>query len=108
MAASFSECIRFSRCELSQLEPQPVPAAVFVNPPYGERVGEGDDLEQSWRDLGDLLRQRCLGAVAHVLSGAPELTRHLRLRTSRRFPVRNGPLDCRLLRYEIGAGPERS
>jgi putative N6-adenine-specific DNA methylase len=42
------------------------------------------------------------GGQAHVLCGASELTRHLGLRTNRKFPVRNGPIDCRWLRYELG------
>ena len=45
------------------------------------------------------------GAVAHVLCGEPALTRHLGLRTSRKSPVYNGPIECRWLRYEIGDEP---
>jgi hypothetical protein len=37
----------------------------------------------------------------------PELTRHLGLRASQKHPVRNGPLDCRQLRYEIEAREPR-
>ena len=73
-----------------------------MNPPYGERLGEGEDLVQSWRELGNFLH-RCEGATAWVLSGNAELTRHLGLRTSRKFVVRNGPIDCRWLRYEVEA-----
>ena len=33
--------------------------------------------------------------------------RELRLRASRKYPIKNGPVDCRLLRYEIGARRDR-
>jgi len=29
------------------------------------------------------------------------VTRHLGLKASRRIPVMNGPIDCRLLKYEL-------
>ena len=42
-------------------------------------------------------------ASAYVLCGNPELTRFLGLRASQKHPVRNGPIECRWLRYEIDA-----
>jgi len=38
-----------------------------------------------------------------VLCGNPELTQWLGLRTSSKHPVRNGPIECRWLRYQIDA-----
>ena len=55
-------------------------------------------------DLGRMLRERCGGWTLWLLSGNPELTRHLRLKASRRVAVSNGGIDCRWLRYEIRAG----
>ncbi|MBX3464379.1 MAG: RNA methyltransferase [Planctomycetes bacterium] len=78
------------------------PALVVCNPPYGERLqAEPQALADSWRALGHFLHERCAGASAYVLCGNPELTRHLGLRASQKFPVRNGPIECRWLRYEI-------
>jgi putative N6-adenine-specific DNA methylase len=103
--AGVADLVRFARADVGALDPGFAPAIVVVNPPYGERLGTGDDLVGSWRALGRFLHERCAGAVAWVLSGSPELTRHLGLRASQRIPVRNGPLDCRWLRYEIqGSG----
>ncbi|MCB9670262.1 MAG: RNA methyltransferase [Alphaproteobacteria bacterium] len=80
--------------------PQPVPFVV-TNPPYGARIGEGDDLVRSWVELGRWLKDRAPGATAWVLSGDPGLSKHLRLRTSGRVPIHNGPIDCRWLRYDL-------
>jgi putative N6-adenine-specific DNA methylase len=103
MAAGVASMIRFRTGELRDLEPTTRPAVVFTNPPWGERLGEGEDLYQSWRALGHFLHERCHGAVAWILSGNEDLTRHLGLRTSRRIPVMNGPIECRFLRYEVFA-----
>ncbi|MDX1503514.1 MAG: THUMP domain-containing protein [Thermoanaerobaculia bacterium] len=86
--------------DAATLVPDPAPGVVVANPPWGERLGEGRELAESWRALGGLLR-RCPGARAYVLSGAPGLTRHLGLKASRRWPLRVGPQDVRWLRYEI-------
>ena len=99
-AAGVAKEVQVAECDITRFTPSRPPTFVMTNPPYGERIGEGDDLERSWRALGDFLR-RWPGLVAWVLSGNPETTRFMKLATSRKLPVRNGPIDCRLLRYEI-------
>jgi putative N6-adenine-specific DNA methylase len=105
--AGVAGLVRFTPADLLSFLPQATPRCVVVNPPYGERLGEGEDLEESWRRLGAFLRERCAGAAAWVLSGNPGLTRRLGLRASRKLAVRNGPIDCRWLRYAIDARPSR-
>jgi putative N6-adenine-specific DNA methylase len=92
--------IEFANLEVRDYVPPQPPAVVVTNPPYGERLDD-PDLETSWRDLGTFLHSQCRGATAYVLCGNPELTRHLGLRTDRKMPVHNGPIECRWLRYAI-------
>ena len=113
--AGVEDLIRFSRSQAADLDPGFAPRWVLCNPPYGKRLGSGEDLIQSWIELGNFLHRRCGGGEAWILSGNKELTRKLGLRTSRRLLVRNGSLDCRFLRYVIEAkepvepdGPEAS
>jgi len=82
-------------------EPPPGQGILVCNPPYGERIGSGDDLEQLYGDLGAMAKERCSGWTLWLLSGNPELTGALRMKASRRIPVSNGGIDCRWLRYEI-------
>lgn len=103
--AGLAEAITLQQGDVAQFAPEATPSAVVVNPPYGERLeAEIEVLEQDWRALGHFLHERCDGAVAHVLSGNADLTRHLGLRADRKWPVRNGPIECRWIRYEIGGG----
>ncbi len=102
VGADVEDLVALSHGDARDWTPPFRPAAVVANPPYGERLAaDPDELASSWRALGHFLHAHAEGAVAHVLCGAPELTRHLGLRASRRFPVRNGPIECRWLRYEI-------
>lgn len=100
--AGLDTLVRFSVADASTAEPPFAPTIVVTNPPWGGRLGAGDDPAASWRALGTYLR-RCPGAVAFVLSGNPELTRHLGLKASRRRPVQIARYDARWLRYEIRA-----
>jgi putative N6-adenine-specific DNA methylase len=99
-AAGLSQMMQFEVGDAAVFEPPFAPSVVVANPPWGERLGEGADLVASWRALGTLLR-RCPGSHAYVLSGDRKLTRHIGLRSSRRWPVRVGPLDARWLHYEM-------
>ena len=74
---------------------------LVCNPPYGERIGERDELEQLYADLGHMVKERCGGWQLWLLSGNPALTGALRMKASRRIPVSNGGIDCRWLLYEI-------
>jgi 23S rRNA (guanine2445-N2)-methyltransferase / 23S rRNA (guanine2069-N7)-methyltransferase len=83
---------------------QPGPAGLLVvNPPYGRRLGEVDELTSLYTAIGDRLKSHFGGWRAAVLSGDGRLSRALRLKSSRRHALRNGPIDCRLLVYPIAA-----
>jgi 23S rRNA G2445 N2-methylase RlmL len=74
------------------------PGLVVVNPPYGERAAADAG---HWRELGDLLKQQFRGWRAVVLAGGEGLGKHIGLRPRRRLPVRNGPLDARILIFDL-------
>ena len=86
----------------------PAPAGVLVtNPPYGERLGEVDDLASLYPKLGDVLKQKFAGWRAYLFTGDPQLAKLMRLSASKRTPLFNGKLECRLLEYKIIAGSNR-
>lgn len=107
-AAGLAGAIQLTQGDARDYAPPFPPALVVTNPPYGDRLEDDPErLADSWRALGEFLHTRCDGAVAYVLCGNPELTRHLGLRSSQKHPVRNGPIECRWLRYEIGGPGQR-
>jgi 23S rRNA G2445 N2-methylase RlmL len=96
--AEVADLVELTEGDVSGYAPAPAPGLVVVNPPYGVRLEEAGE---SWQRLGDFLRG-LPGGEAWVLSGDPELTRNLRMRSTRRVPVTNGGIDCRWLRYPLG------
>lgn len=89
------------RRDILDLAPEGPPGIILCNPPYGVRMRPGPETESFYRALGEALKKRCRGWTAYVLSGNPEATRHIGLKATRRFPLMNGPIDCRLLKYEM-------
>jgi 23S rRNA (guanine2445-N2)-methyltransferase / 23S rRNA (guanine2069-N7)-methyltransferase len=89
------------RCApLHRLRSSDGPGLVVVNPPYGERIGEDEDLMGLYKSIGDQLRNHMLGWEAYVL-GPKELVKHIGLKPHSKHLVKNGPLDCRLNGYSI-------
>ncbi len=78
---------------------------LVTNPPYGVRLGEQRDAEALMKDLGDFLKQKCTGTTAWILCGSTGLVKHVGLRSSKRIPLFNGPLETRLIQVEIFPKP---
>ncbi len=105
VAAGLGGKILLTQGDARDYTPQFAPGLVVTNPPYGVRLeADADDqLDDTWRSLGQFLHEKCAGASAYVMCGNPELTRFLGLRASNKYPVRNGPIECRWLRYQVDA-----
>jgi putative N6-adenine-specific DNA methylase len=99
--AGLSGLVSFHERDIGEFAPEGPPGIILCNPPYGVRMGKGPEAESFYRAMGEAFKKRCRGWTAYVLSGNPEATRHIGLKASRRFPLMNGPIDCRLLKYEL-------
>ena len=86
----------------------PAASGVLVtNPPYGERLGDTTDLAELYPKLGDWLKQKFAGWRAYFFTGDPQLAKGVRLSASKRTPLFNGKIECRLFEYKIISGSNR-
>jgi 23S rRNA (guanine2445-N2)-methyltransferase / 23S rRNA (guanine2069-N7)-methyltransferase len=100
--AGLADRILFQRSELANLPAAPQPAGLIaVNPPYGERIGETEELRSLYALLGERLRAGYRGWEAAVFTGNPPLGRELGINARRTHRMMNGPIECRLLRLSI-------
>lgn len=74
---------------------------LIVNPPYGQRLGEVDELRGLYRQFGDRLKQHFVGWQAAVFTGNSDLAKEMGIRAQRLHTFFNGALECRLLRFDI-------
>ena len=94
--------ILFERRELAQCPKSVAPQGlVLVNPPYGARLEDVETLLPTYTLLGARLMECFPGWEAGVFTGDPRLGRALRLRAYRSHTFFNGPIECRLLRFEL-------
>lgn len=77
---------------------------VFMNPEYGERLGDTEELEATYKEIGDFMKQRCAGYKGYIFTGNLELAKKIGLKAKRRIEFYNGTIDCRLLQYELYKG----
>ena len=97
----------FVRVEVADVRTRAAPGAngtLIANPPYGVRLADNAALAAFYPMLGDALKQRFTGWTAYLFSGDTQLPKSIGLKPSRRTPLWNGAIECRLYRFEIVAG----
>lgn len=98
--AGVDDVVKLRRAGLDDLKGRDK-GMVVTNPPYGERLGEIEKLADLYRTLGDVLKQRCRGMTAHILTGSKFLAGKIGLRPGQRHLLWNGPIECRLLHFDL-------
>jgi putative N6-adenine-specific DNA methylase len=111
---------------LQRMPPSETPGVLLLNPPYGERIGiggvagEGTQARFGARDVaqtedgGEFFSQLAThwkknfsGWTAWVLTPDLKLPSKMRLKESRRIPMWNGPIECRMFRFDMVKGAAR-
>lgn len=106
-AAGYADVVDLRVSDALELKaPQPN-GTIVTNPPYGERIGEAEELAEWYPQLGDWLKKNFGGWEAWIISGDPLLPKLFGLKASRRIPLFNGPIETRFLQYKIVAGSMR-
>jgi putative N6-adenine-specific DNA methylase len=102
-AAGIGNLLHFERRDLRDFRvPDGLPGVVLMNPPYGERLGEGDDLPALYRRIGEVIGRLPRGWRAFVFTGGPEFAARVGQPVVRRLPLYNGRIACELIEYEVG------
>jgi 23S rRNA (guanine2445-N2)-methyltransferase / 23S rRNA (guanine2069-N7)-methyltransferase len=87
--------------EDNRLPPRLRPGLVVTNPPYGERLGDAEQLGPLYAALGGWLKNQCLGWHAGVITSNSELGRQIGLRARKLNTFYNGALECKLLQFDV-------
>ncbi len=96
--ANLSNRLELGKLDAYEYRPPKTPGLVLINPAYGERL---DTTRDQWRRLGDLLKQQYGGWRAVVLAGDEGRGKHIGLKPRLRLPVMNGPLQARILVFDL-------
>ena len=106
---------------LQRMPPSEQAGVMLVNPPYGERIetagvagASGSRESALTEDGGDFFSQLAThwkknyaGWTAWMLTPDLKLPSRMRFKESRRVPMWNGPIECRMFRFDLRAGSMR-
>lgn len=100
--AGVEKWIKFEKCDVRDLKaPVHGPGFIITNPPYGLRLQDKPAAAALMSDFASTMKKQFKGWDAFVLSGDAEVSAGLRLKAKQKFPIFNGPLECRLLHYPL-------
>ena len=119
--AGVQHAVEFKTADALQRLPPAATGTVMLNPPYGERIaakGTGSDTAREgfegggssaefYAALASHWKRHYPGWSAWLLSPDMKLPSLMRLKESRRVPMWNGPIECRLFRFDLVAGSAR-
>jgi putative N6-adenine-specific DNA methylase len=105
---------------LQRTAPTDVPGVMLLNPPYGERIevggvaGAGAREQAHTEDGGEFFTQLAThwkknfsGWTGWILTPDLKLPSKMRLKESRRVPMWNGPIECRMFKFDMVKGTAR-
>jgi putative N6-adenine-specific DNA methylase len=107
VAAGLADAVELKQMEVLDGGPPAAAGIMVMNPPYGERTGDDAGLAAFYPRLGDALKQRYAGWTAYILTADLRLASLIGLKASKRTPLYNGALECRLFEYRLVAGSMR-
>jgi putative N6-adenine-specific DNA methylase len=105
--AGIRETVDLKQCNALEASPPESTGILVANLPYGERMGDEDELAELYPKLGDALKKKFGGWNAYLFTGDLRIAKLMRLTPSKRTPLFNGAIECRLFEYKIVAGSNR-
>src|SRR5690606_2095808 len=85
--------------DVTEAAPETSSGVVLINPPYGERMGEKEEVEKLYHAIGENFKASFKGFRAYVYTGDHTLLKKISLRTSKKIILHNGNLEGRLAEY---------
>ena len=101
-----NKIITVSECDFNDKEIISNGGVLITNPPYGERLKE-DDIFDFYKCIGDFLKTKCKGMSAWIISSNLEALKRIGLKPSRKISLFNGPLECKMHKFELYDGTKR-
>jgi putative N6-adenine-specific DNA methylase len=106
-AAGLEDAVALKQADVLDIKPPAGEGILITNPPYGVRLGEAAQLAAFYPRIGDSLKQNFAGWRAYFFTADLRLAKLIGLAASRRTPLFNGPLECRLFEFKLVSGTMR-
>ncbi len=105
--ARLREHVRFSCKDILDIQAPQKPGVMLTNPPYGIRLNELDELGVLYPKIASHLKQNFDNWNCYFFTADLRLPKLMRLKPSKKTPLFNGALDCRLFEFKMVRGSNR-
>lgn len=105
--AGLLPAVKLSSGDLLEIDAPAESGIMVSNPPYGERLSEQDELAEFYPQLGSALKRKFSGWNCYLLTADLRLPKMMRLTPSKKTPLFNGALECRLYEFKMVSGSNR-
>ena len=105
--AGLEEVAKVMQSDFIKLEPPTSEGTLVTNPPYGQRIGEDEDLKEVYPVWAKHMKESFGGWNTYFLTADLEMPKDMRLKPSKKTPLYNGALECRLFEIKMVAGSNR-
>ena len=105
--AGLLAAVQLSHVDIVNAVPPADSGVLIANPPYGVRIGDDDSLQLLYPKIGEALKRKFAGWNTYFLTNDLTMPKLMRLTPSKRTPLYNGPLECRLFEIRMVAGSNR-
>ncbi len=106
-AAGLADAVILKQANVLEIAAPAAEGVLVANPPYGVRLGEQEKLAAFYPELGNLLKKKFAGWRAYLFTSDLRLPKLIGLSPSKRTPLYNGPLECRLYEFRMVSGAMR-
>ena len=106
--AGLKIAVELSRKSFNDIVAPAKEGVLITNPPYGVRIGEDEDLAKAYPLWASTMKQKLAGWRTYFLTSDLRMPKLMRLSPSKKTPLYNGALDCRLFEIKMVAGSNRT
>ena len=105
--AGLEEVAKVMQSDFVKLEPPTSEGVLVTNPPYGQRIGEDEDLKEVYPVWAKHMKESFGGWDTYFLTADLEMPKDMRLKPTKKTPLFNGALECRLFEIKMVSGSNR-
>ena len=105
--AGLEEVAKVLQSDFVKLEPPTAEGTLVTNPPYGQRIGEDEDLKEVYPVWAKHMKESFGGWDTYFLTADLEMPKDMRLKPTKKTPLFNGALECRLFEIKMVSGSNR-
>ena len=106
--AGLKTAVELSRKSFNDIVAPAKEGVLITNPPYGVRIGEDEGLAKAYPLWASTMKQKLSGWRTYFLTSDLRMPKLMRLSPSKKTPLYNGALDCRLFEIKMVAGSNRT